>query len=158
MPNAPEMTETAVQHLRWLVSSYERLTGRSLIAPAHNDEQLWRACWNAPRVIVAHGSEPDPVFCYGNALALVRFELDFSAFTRLPSRHSAEPLLRAEREELLNRVQQRGFIDDYAGVRISATGQRFRIEQAVVWNVLDEQGAKQGQAATFDRWVDLTPG
>ncbi len=88
-------------------------------------------------MIVAHGSQADPVFFYGNQLALSCFELDFAAFTRLPSRYSAEPLLREERDALLARVHERGFIDDYAGVRVSATGRRFRIEQATVWNLFD---------------------
>ena len=60
-----------------------------------------------------------------------------------------EAPLRDERQRLLERVTQRGFIDDYAGVRISATGLRFRIEKAVVWNLIDAQGRRHGQAATF---------
>ncbi len=73
----------------------------------------------------------------------------------MPSRLSTEPMLREERQTLLDRVARAGFIDDYSGIRISATGRRFRIEQATVWTLIDEQGAVHGQAATFDRWVDL---
>ena len=109
-------------------------------------------------MIVAHGSEPDPIFFYGNRWALTRFELGFAEFTRLPSRYSAEPLQREARAALLARVQERGFIDDYAGVRVSSSGRRFRIEQAVVWDVLDEHGQRRGQAATFERWLDLPEG
>ena len=125
--------------------------GRHLIDPKPTD--LWLACWTAPRVIVAHGTEADPIFFYGNQLALGCFEMDFATFTRLPSRYSAEPLLREERDALLARVREHGFIDDYAGVRVSASGRRFRIEQAVVWNLLDEAGQRHGQAATFERWL-----
>ena len=153
MTNYPAVTEEALDRLSLVVSSYQRLTGRHLIDP--NPPDLWQACWAAPRVIVAHGTESDPVFFYGNRLALSLFELDFAAFTRLPSRYSAEPLLREERDALLARVHTRGFIDDYAGVRISASGRRFRIEQAVVWNLLDEAGERHGQAATFERWAPL---
>jgi hypothetical protein len=56
---------------------------------------------------------------------------------------------------LLERVRDHGFIDDYAGVRVSATGRRFRIERAVVWNLLDEAGRLHGQAATFAHWLPL---
>jgi hypothetical protein len=136
-----------------VVGSYHRLTGQRLIDPSDTD--LWQACWTAPRVIVAHGMEVDPIFFYGNQLALSLFELDFAAFTRLPSRCSAEPALREERDALLARVRDHGFIDDYAGVRVSASGKRFRIEQAVVWNLLDEHGHRHGQAATFERWRPL---
>jgi hypothetical protein len=147
-----DATEEALQRLTWAVNSYERLTGRPLVEPASD---LWRSCWTAPRVIVAHGTEADPIFFYGNALALERFELDFAAFTRLPSRFSAEPLAREAREALLARVREHGFIDDYSGVRVSSTGKRFRIEQAVVWEIADEAGQRRGQAATFDHWVPM---
>jgi len=154
MVTLPLATDAAVQRLRWVVNSYHQLTGRRLIDAGAPD--VWLACWSAPRVIVAHGVEDDPIFFYGNELALVCFELDFTSFTRLPSRYSAEPLLREERESLLGRVHEHGFIDDYAGVRISASGQRFRITQAVVWNVFDESGERRGQAATFERWQPLS--
>jgi len=132
--------------------SYRRLTGRQLVQP---QDDLALAFWNAPRAIVAHGTEADPIFFYGNALALELFEMSADVFTRLPSRLSAEPMHRDERAELLDRVARDGFIDDYAGIRIAATGQRFRIEQAIVWNLIDAAGAVHGQAATFDRWTML---
>ena len=64
-------------------------------------------------------------------------------------------MAREERERLLRRVADQGFIDDYAGVRIAADGRRFRIEQAVVWNLVDEAGTLQGQAACFHHWRPL---
>ncbi|HEY0467820.1 MAG TPA: MEKHLA domain-containing protein [Polyangiaceae bacterium] len=154
MTSPPAPTNAALWRLNLLVDSYQRLTGRHLIEASVSNR--WQACWAAPRVIVAHGIEPDPIFFYGNQLALSRFEMDFATFTCLPSRYSAEPLLREEREALLARVRERGFIDDYAGVRVSASGKRFRIEQAVVWNLLDEAGQRHGQAATFEHWRPLT--
>jgi len=139
--------------LTLLVESYTRLTGRALpLAPA---DDLATALWLAPAAIVAHGTEPDPVFFYGNRLALELFEMDFAAFTRLPSRFSAEPLLREERALLLARVARDGFIDDYSGIRIAASGRRFRIERATVWNLVDAAGLTHGQAATFAHWTPL---
>ena len=152
----------APARLGLIAESFQRLLGRPLVAglaghagTAGAAEALAQALWNAPAVIVAHGTEPDPVFFYGNRRALELFEMDAEAFTRLPSRHSAEAPLREERARLLERVQRDGFIADYAGVRISASGRRFRIEQAVVWNLVDAQGHCHGQAATFDRWTTL---
>ena len=49
----------------------------------------------------------------------------------------------------LDRVNAQGFIDDYAGIRISAKGRRFRIGNAIVWNLIDADGVRRGQAATF---------
>lgn len=148
MDDQTTMAASAGARLELIVSSFERLTGRRLAEDA-------AALWSAPRAVVAHGLQPDPVFFYGNRLALALFETAADAFARMPSRLSAEPLLRDERARLLARVAADGFIDDYAGVRISASGRRFRIEQAVVWTLVDEGGVTHGQAATFDRWTRL---
>lgn len=148
----PEPTAALRRRVELIADSFRHLLGRPLLPDTGAD--AWAALWHAPAVIVAHGTEADPVFFYGNRLALELFEMDFATFTRLPSRCSAEPLARAERERLLQRVGRDGYIDDYAGVRISASGRRFRIEQAVVWNLLDA-GALHGQAATFGRWTPL---
>lgn len=143
----PDLDEQQRQRLALIADSFLRLTGQALL-----DDPTPERLWNAPCVIVAHGNEADPVFFYGNRMALEVFAMDFAGFTRLPSRYSAEPLERDERARLLERVGRDGFIDDYAGVRISASGQRFRIMQAVVWNLIDEQGVCHGQAASFDHW------
>lgn len=136
-----------------IAESYFRLLGQPLLT---SDADIASAMWTAPRVIVAHGTQDDPIFFYGNRLALEAFEMDFVTFAQLPSRYSAEPLVREERARLLDRVARDGFIDDYAGVRISATGRRFRIAQAVVWNLVDAAGVCHGQAATFERWQPLS--
>lgn len=135
-----------------LSESFRRLTGRSLLGAI---EATDAALWSAPRVIVAHGIEADPVFFYGNRLALQLFEMSWEGFTQLPSRFSAEAPERDERSRLLARVARDGYIDDYAGVRIAASGRRFRIESAVVWNLIDAAGICHGQAATFERWAML---
>ena len=132
--------------------SFGRLIGQPL-AERSADPVL--ALWHAPRVIVAHGAEADPLFFFGNKAALARFETDIASFIGMPSRLSAEAPERAERQALLDEVTRNGFIANYAGVRISALGRRFRIEQAIVWNLVDEAGGIHGQAATFDRWTEL---
>lgn len=129
-----------------IATSFARLVGRDLVAP---DADPVTALWKAPCVIVAHGTEPDPVFFFGNRMALEIFETNAEAFTRMPSRLSAEAPLREERQALLARVLRDGFIDDYAGIRISARGRRFPIHAAIVWNLLDPDGQQHGQAATF---------
>ena len=60
---------------------------------------------------------------------------------------SAEPLPREERPQLLERAARRGFIDDYAGIRISSTGARFRIQHVILRTLKDEAGASLGQSA-----------
>jgi hypothetical protein len=135
-----------------VAESFGRLLGRLLVAPAPD---IVAALWEAPLAIVAHGTEADPLFFFGNRFALERFEATPEQFIGMPSRLSAEAPLRGERQQLLDRVSRHGFIDDYAGVRISARGNRFRIEQAVVWNLVTPGGARLGQAACFDRWTSV---
>lgn len=151
---APAVAAQHAHRFALIAESYQRLLGHPLVEAATAGDPA-TALWQAPRVIVAHDTQADPVFFYGNRLALTAFEMDFAAFTRLPSRYSAEPLAREERARLLERVTRDGYIDDYAGIRISAQGRRFRIEQAVVWNLVDAAGHCHGQAATFERWLPL---
>jgi hypothetical protein len=129
-----------------IAESFERLLGRPLVI---SSTDIIKALWEAPFAVVAHGTEADPVFFFGNRYALTAFDSDVEGFTRMPSRLSAEAPLREERQALLDRVTRDGFIDDYEGVRISARGRRFRIEGAIVWNLIDGRGERRGQAATF---------
>lgn len=141
----PHFSEERRRRIACISDSYRKLTGRALVAEGDSVEVLW----SAPFAIVAHGTEADPIFFFGNDAALAIFETDFDAFARLPSRLSAEPLLRSERARLLERVAQNGIIEDYSGIRISATGKRFRISSASVWNLTDTAGSAVGQAAAF---------
>jgi hypothetical protein len=138
---------------RLILASHRALTGRALIdvGAAQAAESLYRA----PVIVLAHDTAADPIFFYANLAAQVLFELPWPAFVRLPSRYSAEPVARDERARLLERVGRDGYIDDYAGVRISASGRRFRIRQATVWNLVDDDGRPRGQAAAFSQWEPL---
>lgn len=128
-----------------IIESYQILTCKSLLQSAFTPQALW----DAPRAIVAHGTEADPVFFYGNRMALQLFGMSFAEFTCLPSRFSAEPLVQQERARLLARVTAQGFVDDYCGERIAKDGRRFMIRNGTVWNLLDASGVRHGQAATF---------
>lgn len=150
--DAPDWSAEQRRRIACIGDSYRKLTGRPLVV---TEGGLVEALWLAPAAIVAHGIEPDPVFFFGNRTALSLFEMDFAAFTQLPSRLSAEPMLREARGRLLDRVARDGIIDDYAGVRISSTGRRFRIVGATVWNLTDPEGAHAGQAAAFSDWQDV---
>jgi MEKHLA domain len=72
----------------------------------------------------------------------------------LPSRLSAEPVDREERQKLLDDVARQGFATGYSGLRIAKSGRRFWIEDGVVWQLIDEDSAVRGQAATFAKWRD----
>jgi hypothetical protein len=150
MQNLPPSDRLLDERLRLIVTSFQRLTGKPLIDNAPADTAALReALWNAPRAIVAHGTEDDPIFFYGNRLALQLFEMSFDEFARLPSRLSAEPLAQGAREKLLAKVTQQGYVDGYSGMRIARSGRRFMIAETTVWNLVDEFGNQHGQAAVF---------
>ncbi|MDP1933195.1 MAG: MEKHLA domain-containing protein [Gammaproteobacteria bacterium] len=141
-----------IEKIALIAASFERLTGNRLVDSV---DDVIAAMWDAPRVILAHGTETDPVFFYGNKMALNLFEISHEELQCMPSRLSAETLDQDARKRSLEQVSRDGFTAGYSGVRVSSTGKRFRIEQAVVWNLLDEEGRMHGQAATFDRWSPL---
>jgi len=140
----PPLTDPRIPD--WICDSYAHWSGELMLPPGADRE---RALYHFSDVVVAHGTEADPLFFYGNRAALALFEMSWDAFTRLPSRLSAEPLLREEREAMLEEVRQHGISKTYTGTRISASGKRFRIEKARVWNLLDAEGRLRGQAARF---------
>lgn len=142
------------KHAELLIASYQHWTGKHLLQQ-QDGQDLYRALYNAPYAIVSHNTDADPIFNYGNLAALNVFEMDWATFTNLPSRKSAQPVDRAERDRLMARVSKYGFIDDYQGVRISSTGKHFLIKEATVWNIVDTQGRYYGQAAVFYNWSKL---
>jgi hypothetical protein len=145
-------TSFGITHTECLLRSYKHFTGRELLDSKMTGPELARALYEAPFVLVSHGTEADPVLNYGNATALGLWEMSWEELTRTPSRFTAEAPNREERARLLAEVSEHGFIDNYSGVRISKNGRRFRITQATVWNLRDGAGAPCGQAATFAGW------
>lgn len=140
---------------RLLLDSFNHWTGGQLIARDGTGTEQAQRLFTAPVVVVSHGMEADPVLNYGNQLALDLWEITWEQLICTPSRQTAEPVNQDERARLLRVVEQQGYYDQYRGVRISATGRRFLVEAATVWNVLDERGRRVGQAATFSRWTRL---
>lgn len=136
-----------------LCRNYQHYTGQPLLPDelACSGDQVLDL-FTAPFAILAHGVEEDPIFNFANQYTLDLFEMNWEAFTQLPSRYSAQAISQEERNKLLSAVTTHGYIDDYSGVRISATGKRFYIEQAVVWNLYDEATKYRGQAAMFKHW------
>jgi len=129
-------------YARLLAESFARLTGEALGDP-----------WTRPDPIVSHGTEADPIFRWANPAALALWEMDWNAFTRLPSRQSAAdtPEVQADRSQLLEEARRKGWVTGYRGIRVSASGRRFAIDDTVLWTVRDGKGVIYGQAALIRR-------
>ena len=141
--------------IRWLLDSYAFWLKRELIDRTGTLEEQSERLFVAPFVVASHVKAEDPILNYGNRQALALWEGTWEEFTSTPSRLTAEPLNQAERARMLEQVAEHGFMTDYQGIRISRTGRRFLMKQATVWNVLDDHGTIQGQAATFSQWQPL---
>ena len=156
MKTAPWTEPRVVEWSQLLLDSYSHWIGKDLIDRTPNAKQQARLLFEASFVVVSHGVEPDPILNYGNQTALDLWELSWDQFIKTPSRLTAEPDDRAERGNMLERAKLNGYFDGYQGVRISSTGRRFLVEQALIWNVIDPAGSPIGQAATFSQWSNVS--
>jgi MEKHLA domain len=145
--------EVILQHTQRLLQSYHHWTGQSLFDLNMAPLEVAQLLFEAPFAVVSHGIEADPILNYGNQTALTLWELNWDTFTQTPSRQTAEYVAQEDRQKLLDETEKNGFIDNYSGIRISSTGKRFYIDKLLIWNVLDEERQRCGQAAMFYRWT-----
>jgi PAS domain-containing protein len=159
--HSPPMTQLyekleVIERCGSIARSFERLLGRSLLQQKFsNAADLARALFEAPFVLVSHDHLPDPIFRFANRKALELWNTPVEEFIGMPSSHSAEPGERKEREDFLARVKKDDFVEDYRGIRKAKDGQRFMIENVIVWNVYDDAEKYIGQAAMFTEWTPL---
>ena len=144
-----------VEHTQLMLDSFRHWLGHDLIPRSGSFVEEAATLFLAPFVVVSHGTQDDPILNYGNQATLALWEMEVNTLLQTPSRMTAEPLHREERAMLLERTSRNSFVDDYKGIRISSSGRRFRIERAIVWNLLDNEDSHAGQAATFSQWHEL---
>lgn len=149
-----ELPREVVTLSQIMADCYQVLLGAPLItAPA---DAMASALYTAPFALLAHDGGHDPRFTYANLAAQRLWERPWEEFVGLPSRLSAEPDDRATRARMLAEVAETGYIANYSGVRVSASGQRFLIADAHVWNLVDATGVRVGQAARIGSWQALS--
>ncbi|MFD0589909.1 MEKHLA domain-containing protein [Paenibacillus sp. GCM10027627] len=147
-------TGTRDEHAKLLLDSYRKWTGKELLLLEPQRSPMDQVD-ESSIVILSHDTEADPVLNYGNCMAQQLWEMDADTFASTPSRLTAEPMEREERARFLELVAGQGYVDDYTGIRISSTGRRFYIRNAIVWNLVDEDGVYKGQAAAFSEYTFL---
>jgi hypothetical protein len=150
-PPSPENHYLA-DHIELITRSFQNLLGYPLLPDTDN---LAERLYYAPFVLLSHNTEADPLFNYANAQGLQLFELSWQELITLPSRASAEAINQAARDKIMAQVTAHGFMTDYRGVRISKTGKRFEMANAIIWNLTDTAGVYRGQAACFSDWTFL---
>ena len=138
-----------------LLNSYAHWTKTELIDRHGPPLEQAQRLYASPFVVASHGVQAEPILNYGNAQALELWEMNWEEFTTTPSRLTAEPVNQTERARMLQETSRDGMIRNYRGARISRSGNRFLVEKATVWNVIDKDKNKIGQAVTFDTWTPL---
>ncbi|MBW4475760.1 MAG: MEKHLA domain-containing protein [Tolypothrix brevis GSE-NOS-MK-07-07A] len=146
----PWQQEAIINHSQRLMYSFKHWTGHSLLDVSGTPKEIAQALFEAPFILVSHGTESDPIFNYGNRKALELWELSWEEFTKMPSRQSPEEVVQEERDRLLAEAGTKGF-SNFSGVRITSTGKRFQIQDGIVWNLLNEQNQLCGQAAVYSK-------
>jgi hypothetical protein len=151
----PWQQSEIISHGQLLCQSFQHWTGEALIDAQENPLTLSEKLFFAPFVVVSHGMEADPIFNYANQMALKLWQMNWEDFTRLPSRYSVEPTEQSEREVMLKKSLDQGLISNYRGLRTSSKGDRFFIEDVLLWTILDAQNQTCGQAAMFMHWTPI---
>lgn len=160
MNRFPWQQDSVIKQTRRMLNSFEHWKKHSVFEEkglpkiTGSPKEIAKQLFEAPFVVVSHGTEADPIFNYGNCKALEIWELNWEDFTQLPSRKTAELVEQAERDRLLTETTKTRFCE-YSGVRITSTGKRFQIDHGLVWNVVDELGNYHGQAAIFSEFYFL---
>ena len=129
----PWLQEPALEVVGWIVRGHLEAFGTPLLAGV----EPWRASrlvaqevFAADRVVPAHDGAADPLLIYGNAAALRLWGRPWREMIGLPSRLTAEPAERAEREQALAAARRQEALAGYGGIRVDREGRRFRIEGA----------------------------
>jgi len=139
-----------------ILNSYRQLLDRELFDRTGDELTQSENLFYLDRVVYSHNNSSDPIYNYSNQKGLELWEMDWQQLTTTPSRMTTQPLLREEREQLLQETIAKGYIENYQGIRISRTGKKYQIKDITVWNLTDNKGKFCGQAATFSRWENLT--
>jgi hypothetical protein len=141
-----------VAHSNLLIRSYRRLLNKNLITFSDNKLENSFQLFHSPFILVSHGIEKDPIFNYANETALKTWEMPWEEFVGLPSRFSVEKTETDDREKLLSEAQEKGFVSNYLGIRITKSGKSFKIIDTILYNLTDEVGNYKGQAAIIPKW------
>lgn len=85
----PWQQQAIIHHTQRLLHSFEHWMGRSVLDVAGSKTTITQMVFEAPFVLVSHGTQAEPILNYGNRRALELWEISWEDFTRMPSRKTA---------------------------------------------------------------------
>ena len=138
------------RHVARLAETFTRITGRDFITEMGLDPaRLGQSAWEGNFALLSHRGDAHAVLNYANRFALDLWEMDWAMLTATPSQATAPDGDVAERAGMMAAVARDGYVSNYAGRRISATGRLLVIENVTLWWLVELSGAPFGAAATF---------
>jgi hypothetical protein len=148
----PWLQAATVAHVQRILRSYQRWFGQDLLPVQGTPLEQARQMFEAPMAVHSHNHAVDPIFNYANRFTLKVYAMSWDEMLQTPSRLTADPSDRDERMRLVAAAIAKGWATGLSASRFNRLGQRFHIKDAVVWNVLTEDGSLLGQASTFTAW------
>ena len=133
--------------LELINSSFEKYLKKTL--PLKDSGDLVESFNECSFPIASHDS--NGFFNYLNKAALSLFKVSLDQVIGKPSTMTAPESEQKERDGLLNQVNSHGFIENYKGVRVASDGKLFKIKDATIWNIVDKESIKIGQAVIIYR-------
>lgn len=135
-----------------IAASYFRQARRPLVKTS---DDVIAALWTAPCAILAQYQLSDGMTCFANRCALEVYETDYLGFSPQFQRAHVETDGQDGPNGLFAAVNGSGGVAKYSGNLVSCRGNRFRVQHALTWPLIDEGGVCHGQAAMFDLWIAL---
>ena len=128
--------------LEFAEQSFNKYTDKLL--PLEKNKDLISSFDECVLPIASH--DTNGFFNYLNKAALSLFKVTKDQVIGRSTTMTAPKSEQKQRNELLNQVNSHGFIDNYKGIRVTSDGELFQIEDATIWNVVDKNSHKMGQA------------
>lgn len=128
--------------LEFAEQSFNKYTDKLL--PLEKNKDLLSSFDECVLPIASH--DTNGFFNYLNKAALSLFKVTKDQVIGRSTTMTAPKSEQKQRNELLNQVNSHGFIDNYKGIRVTSDGELFQIEDATIWNVVDKNSHKIGQA------------
>jgi MEKHLA domain len=138
-------------HVLIMLENLKRWTGEDLIKKyGFSLDTLGEQVFNANFYLLSHDHAADPILTYGNNRVLQQWEISWAELTTMYSRDTAKPADRSARLAFMAEAKVNNYANGYSGIRISKTGKEFKILNATIWNLFENNGNPYGQAAWFE--------
>lgn len=135
-----------------VASSFFRQARRPLV---QKSDDVVAALWSAPCAILAQYEMSDAATHFANRCALEVYETDYLGFSPHIQSSPAQKEKQDSPNGLFTGANLAGGVAKYSGNLMSCRGNRFRVQHALTWPLIDESGACHGYAAMFDLWIAL---